>query len=202
MNRVVIGRLALAGLGGMFAGSWAPAVAQARPVRVVIETSMGNIEAELDSVHAPISVKNFLAYVDSGLYANGQFHRTVRADNQPNNPVKITVIQAGQDPARRAEHFPAIELERTSLTGLHHVDGTLSMARSGPNTATSDFFICIGPQPELDFGGKRNADGQGFAAFGRVTRGMEVVRAINAAPADANQRLTPPITITRIRRVP
>jgi peptidyl-prolyl cis-trans isomerase A (cyclophilin A) len=185
----------------LLAASPAAARAQARPVRIEIETSLGKIEAELDSVHAPVSVRNFLAYVDSGLYANGQFHRTVRADNQPNNPVKITVIQAGQDPARRAEHFPAIELERTSVTGLHHLDGTLSMARSGPNTATSDFFICIGPQPELDFGGKRNADGQGFAVFGRVTSGMDVVRAINAAPADANQRLTPPITITRIRRV-
>ena len=189
---------------GALAAAWpaSEAVAQGRPVHIVIETSLGNIEAELDSVHAPISVRNFLAYVDSGGYANGRFHRTVRADNQPNNPVKITVIQAGQDPVRRAEGFPPIELERTSVTGLHHVDGTLSMARAGVNTATSDFFICLGAQPELDFGGRRNADGQGFAAFGQVTKGMDVVRAINAAPADAGQRLTPPIVITRIRRVP
>jgi peptidyl-prolyl cis-trans isomerase A (cyclophilin A) len=116
--------------------------------------------------------------------------------------VKITVIQAGTDPARRGRGFPPIELERTSVTGLHHLDGTLSMARAGANTATSDFFICIGPQPELDFGGKRNPDGQGFAAFGRVTVGMDVVRAINAAPADSNQRLTPPVAIIRIRRLP
>lgn len=193
---------------GMTAGILAAArpgadtVTRAGPIRVVIETSLGNIEVELDSVHAPNSVKNFLAYVDSGLYANGRFHRTVRADNQPNSPVKITVIQAGKDPARRASGFSPIELERTSVTGLHHVDGTLSMARAGVNTATSDFFICIGPQPELDFGGKRNADGQGFAAFGQVTRGMDVVRAINAAPANEDQQLTPPIGIIRIRRLP
>lgn len=187
----------------LLAAAWpAVAMAQARPIRIMIETSLGNIEAELDSVHAPVSVRNFLAYVDSGLYANSRFHRTVRADNQPNSPVKITVIQAGQDPARRAEHFAAIDLERTSATGLHHLDGTLSMARAGINTATSDFFICIGAQPELDFGGKRNADGQGFAAFGQVTKGMDIVRAINAAPANAGQQLTPPITITQIRRIP
>jgi peptidyl-prolyl cis-trans isomerase A (cyclophilin A) len=160
------------------AGSPVPhTVAPVKPVRITIETSMGNIEAELDSAHAPISVKNFLAYVDSGLYAKGRFHRTVRNDTKP---VKITVIQGGKDPSRRNEGFPPIELERTSVTGLHHLDGTLSMARAGVNSATSDFFICIGPQPELDFGGKRNPDGQGFAAFGKVTKGMDVVRAINA----------------------
>lgn len=176
--------------------------AQAKPVRIVIETTLGNIEAELDSARAPVTVKNFLAYVDGGFYTKGRFHRTVREDNQPNNPVKITVIQGGKDPARGRDGFPPIELERTSVTGLHHLDGTLSMARAGANTATSDFFICIGPQPELDFGGKRNADGQGFAAFGRVTKGMKVVKAINAAPANASQQLTPPIEITRIRRLP
>jgi peptidyl-prolyl cis-trans isomerase A (cyclophilin A) len=200
----VAGLLAAMVFGGVHPGSWSPTAvaAQARPVRILIETSLGNIEAELDSVHAPVTVRNFLAYVDGGIYANGRFHRTVRADNQPNNPVKITVIQAGADPARRGESFPPIALERTSVTGLHHGDGTLSMARAGVNTATSDFFICIGAQPELDFGGKRNADGQGFAAFGQVTRGMAVVRAINAAPAAANQQLTPPIVIFRIRRLP
>jgi peptidyl-prolyl cis-trans isomerase A (cyclophilin A) len=171
----------------------------AKPIRIVIETSMGKIEAELDSAHAPITVTNFLAYVDSGLYTKGRFHRTVHNDTKP---VKITVIQGGKDPARRGEGFPPIELERTSVTGLHHLDGTLSMARAGVNTATSDFFICIGPQPELDFGGKRNPDGQGFAAFGRVTKGMDVVRAINAAPvAPGTENLAPPIEILSIRRI-
>jgi len=104
------------------------------------------------------------------------------------------------DSAHGAQEQKPIELERTSVTGLRHVDGTLSMARGGPDSATSSFFICIGDQPALDFGGHRNLDGQGFAAFGRVTRGMDVVKKIQASPAEA-QRLTPPVIITRIVRI-
>ena len=107
----------------------------------------------------------------------------MRADNQPDSKVKIAVVQAGLD-SLRVKDFPPIKLERTSVTRLRHIDGTISMARDGPNTATSDFFICIGDQPSLDFGGKRNPDGQGFAAFGRVVLGMDVVRKIHAAPAE------------------
>jgi peptidyl-prolyl cis-trans isomerase A (cyclophilin A) len=97
--------------------------------------------------------------------------------------------------------FPPIKLERTSVTKLLHKDGTLSMARDGPDTATSDFFICIGDQPSLDYGGKRNPDGQGFAAFGRVLLGMDVVRKIQAAPAEG-QTLRPAIKILGIVRKP
>ncbi len=168
-------------------------------VRLVIETERGDIAVELDSARAPATVANFLRYVDGGYYTGGRFHRTVTPANQPNNGVKIEVIQGGPNPERAGQGFPPIELERTSVTGLKHLDGTLSMARAGPNTATSDFFICIGDQPSLDFGGKRNADGQGFAAFGRVTKGTDVVRAIQSAPAQA-QNLSPPIVIRRIRR--
>jgi peptidyl-prolyl cis-trans isomerase A (cyclophilin A) len=167
------------------------------PVFVVIETGLGNIEAEIDVAHAPLSAANFLKYVDAGLYDGGRFHRTVKMDNQPDNAVKIEVVQAGR-PAR-TQGFPPVPLERTSATGLSHKDGTLSMARNGPDTATSDFSICIGDQPSLDFAGKRNPDGQGFAAFGRVTHGMDIVRKIQAAPAEG-QRLTPPVGILRIRR--
>ena len=175
-------------------------IPQGGVVHIVIETSLGSIDADIDSVRAPITARNFLAYVDSGMFANGQFHRTVRPDNQPNNAVKIEVIQARTERGRRG--FPAIELERTSVTGIHHLDGTLSMARSAaPNSASSAFFICIGNQPELDFGGKRNADGQGFAAFGHVTRGMDIVRKIQAQPADSMQQLLQPVTIQSIRRV-
>ena len=148
--------------------------------------------AELYTKAAPVSTGNFLRYVDAGLYDGGQFHRTVRADNQPNDSVRITVVQAAADRARARGAFPAIALERTSITGLRHLDGTLSMARAGVDSGTHEFFICIGDQPGLDFGGRRNADGQGFAAFGRVIEGMDVVRRINAAPAQA-QRLTPQI---------
>ena len=173
--------------------------AQPSRIPVVIETSLGLIEAELDSAHAPMSVANFLRYVDAGAYTLGRSHRTVRADNQPNNAVKIEVIQGGPAPEAASRGLPPIALERTSVTGLRHLDGTLSMARNGPEMATSDFFICIGAQPELDFGGKRNADGHGFAAFGIVTKGMDIVRRIQASAADA-QRLMPPVLIARISR--
>jgi peptidyl-prolyl cis-trans isomerase A (cyclophilin A) len=173
------------------------ASAQVRPVTVVIETSFGTIDAEIDTVHAPVTAANFLKYVDAGYYNGGQFHRTVKPDNQPNNPIKIEVIQAGVKSG--TPDFSAIPLERTSVTGIFHRDGTLSMARNGPDTATSDFFICSGDQPSLDFAGKRNPDGQGFAAFGRVVRGMDVVRKIQAAPAQ-EQSLMPPVRILKISR--
>lgn len=166
--------------------------------RVVLETAMGEIELELDAKRAPGTVANFLRYVDAGKYDGGRFHRTVRMDNQPQSPVKIEVIQGGAAPG--VEPFPPIALERTSVTGLKHRDGAVSMARFAPDSAAVDFFICIGDQPELDFGGRRNPDGQGFAAFGRVVKGMDVVRKIQRAPFE-NQRLTPPVEIRRVRRV-
>jgi peptidyl-prolyl cis-trans isomerase A (cyclophilin A) len=171
----------------------------AGPVTVVIATELGDIEAVVDGARAPVTAANFLRYVEAGRYTGGRFHRTVRLDNQPGKDVLIEVVQGGTDPGLEPQAFPPVPLERTSVTGLRHLDGTLSMARDGPDTATSDFFICIGDQPSLDFGGKRNPDGQGFAAFGHVTRGMKVVRRIQAAPADG-QGLTPPIAIRGIRR--
>ncbi len=178
--------------------------AQTKPVigkvRVLIQTELGDIEVELDGQRAPVTTENFLRYLDGGFYVGGQFHRTVKLkpDNQPNNTVKIEVIQASSNPAKQG--FAPIPLERTSVTGLKHLDGTVSMARVGPDTATSDFFVCLDAQPELDFGGKRNADGQGFAAFGRVVNGMEVVKKIHQSPAEA-QSLTPPIKIIAIKRI-
>jgi len=166
---------------------------------VVIETELGVIRVRLDAAHAPITAANFLKYVDGGFYDGGRFHRTVKPDNQPDNPVRIEVIQAGIDPARNPQPSSPIKLERTRDTGLKHLDGTISMARSAPDSAVSDFFICLGDQPSLDFGGGRNPDGQGFAAFGRVIEGMSVVRDIQRAPAEA-QRLQPPVKILRIRR--
>ena len=174
-----------------------PVMAQALP-RVIIRTARGDIEVEIDTIRAPITSANFLRYVDLGFYRFGQFHRTVRADNQPGSKVKIAVVQAGLD-SLRVKDFPPIKLERTSVTGLRHKDGTISMARDGPDTATSEFFICIGDQPSLDFGGKRNPDGQGFAAFGRVELGMDVVGRINASPAHG-QTLTPAVPIYEIVR--
>ena len=174
---------------------------KADPVRVVIRTETGDIEVELDAARAPNTVANFLRYVDGKFYDGGRFHRTVTPDNQPKNKVKIEVIQGGINPAKEKEEFPPVKLERTRDTKLAHKDGTISMARDGPDTATSDFFICVGDQPELDYGGKRNPDGQGFAAFGKVVKGMDVVKKIQTSPADG-QKLTPPVTFTAVRRTP
>jgi len=184
-----------------FLASLGVARADEKPIRVQIQTDKGDIEVELDVAHAPKTVANFLKYVDGKFYDGGRFHRTVTPDTQPNNKVKIEVIQAGINPAKAKDGFPPINLERTRDTRLTHKDGTISMARDGPDTATSDFFFCIGDQPELDFGGKRNPDGQGFAAFGRVVKGMDVVKNIQSAPADS-QTLRPAIQIVKIVRKP
>ena len=188
------------------AAALAAAVAIARPAaqnpaRVLVQTERGDIVLEIDTAHAPMTAANFLKYVDAGHYNGGTFHRTVKMDNQPDSPVKIEVIQAGVNADRAKEGFAPIALERTSLTGLRHVDGAISMARGAPDSATSGWFICINDQPSLDFGGARNPDGQGFAAFGRVVQGMDVVRAIQRAPNTDAQRLTPPIKILSVARV-
>lgn len=183
---------------------------------VRIQTEFGTITAELFDNEAPITTTNFLHYVEEGLYNQGRFHRTVTADNNaninldlgendvyrdsvPNDEIAIQVIQAGINPERKKELGDPIPLERTSETGLNHVDGTLSMARSTPDSAVSDFFICINDQPDLDFGGMRNPDGQGFAAFGRVTNGMDIVRTIQSQPA-RGQMLEPVVPILKIER--
>lgn len=175
--------------------------AETQHPHVVIETSMGSIEVELDARHAPKTTANFLRYVDEGHYTNGRFHRTVTMQNQPDKKVKIEVIQGGVGEAFANKDFHPIKLERTNKTHIHHKNGTISMARDGADTATSDFFICINDQPSLDFGGKRNPDGQGFAAFGHVVKGMDVVRKIQVEPSDKDQHLTPPIKIIDIKRL-
>ena len=174
--------------------------APAPPVVVVFETTKGAIEIEVDVAHAPVTSANFLRYVDAGAYTGGEFHRAVRPDTETRKDVPIEVIQARK--AAGSQGFAAIPLERTSATGLKHLEGTLSMARStAPDSATNEFFICIGSQPLLDFGGARNADGQGFAAFGRVVKGMDVVKAIQQAPvAPRSQTLAPTIAIIKAAR--
>ena len=183
--------------------------AQDKPVRVLVQTELGDIVLEVDQARAPATAANFLRYVDAGHYDGGTWHRTVKMDNQPESQVKIEVIQAGVNPEFAKAGFPPIALERTSVTGLLHKDGTISMARGTPDSATSGWFICINDQPSLDFGGARNPDGQGFAAFGRVVKGMDVVRKIQNAPSSTDrttnteaQRLTPPIKIMKVARLP
>jgi len=135
-------------------------------IKVQIETDSGKIIAELYPDKAPVTCANFIRYIENNKFEGANFYRAVRMDNQPNNDIKIEVIQGGLGFDVEESPYPPIKHETTELTGLRHVDGTISMARAEPGTASSEFFICIGNQPELDYGGKRNPDGQGFAAFG------------------------------------
>lgn len=178
---------------------------EARFCNVMIDTNLGSIGVSLDLAHAPISAGDFLKYVDRGLYAGGAFYRTVRADNDP-KPVKIAVLQGGLTDDNK--FLPPIAHEPTNLTGLRHKNGTLSIARDAVGSGTAGaFFICIGDQPELDFGGKRNPDGQGFAAFGQVTRGMKLVHTMwsmkTQGPMEsaAGELIASPVAILGARRV-
>lgn len=181
------------------------AQAEENTTTITIQTSLGAIDIALYPDRAPITVDNFLKYVDAGLYIDGAFTRTVRYDNDKGSP-KIAMVQGGArlDVAR----FPAIPLETTQQTGIIHENGVISMARDTLISARAEFFITVGPQPALDFGGTRNKDGQGFAAFGIVTNGMSVVRAINAIQETKDtdeaytkgQYLENPVKIMRIIR--
>lgn len=193
-------RYFLAATAMLFATTASRTGAQTRPT-VVIDTDSGAIVVELASDKAPLTVANFLRYVDEQRYNGGAFYRAVTLRNQlpPEKQAQIEVIQGGLD-SDADRRLPPIAHEPTSVSGLHHVDGTISMARSAPGTTSSEFFIVINDQPSLDAGGRRNPDGQGFAAFGRVLSGMDVVRRIQAMPsADAPpQRM---VTTVRIRRI-
>ena len=202
-----------AGLILLLALTCATARAQDRgEVLVRIETALGNIDIAVDAAHAPITAANFLKYVDAKLYDGGRFHRATRPDNYtpalPDRPA-MAIIQGGINPDHRREGFSPIPLERTSVTGLTHRIGAVSMARAAQaDTATSDFFICLDDQPSLDFGGRRFDDHQGAAAFGHVVNGLDVVRRIQQQPTNKDadtamgrQSLSPPVTITRVSRI-
>lgn len=185
----------------------AGAAAQAAPVRVRMDTGDGPIVLELYPDRAPRTVANFLAYVDRGLWRGASFYRSVSPAND-HNPATISVVQGGLD--RDDAPLPPVPHETTQSSGLRHVAGVISMARGAAGTAGDDFFICTADDPALDYGGARNPDGQGFAAFGRVVEGMDVVRRIHDAPRDRagadpyvrGQRLLHPVAITGVVRVP
>jgi peptidyl-prolyl cis-trans isomerase A (cyclophilin A) len=154
----------------------------------------------LDPARAPLSAGAFLTCVTAGAYGGGSFTRVVRPDNDHGHPI-ISVVQGA---ARAGFKAPPVAHEPTSRTGLRHRDGTISLPRDGVGTATgAEFFICVGDQPALDYGARRNADGQGFAAFGQVTQGMDIVRRIWGQAATgpspdaytAGQILAPPVPI-------
>ena len=170
---------------------------EARP-RARVGTELGDFVVEVDPLHAPLSAGNFLAYVGRGLLDGQSAYRIVSLGNQPDTiKFKIEVIQFGwRGKEGEAPPLPAIANEPTSVSGLRHRDGTLSMARLAPGTAGPAFFVCVGDQPSLDFGGGRNPDGEGFAAFGQVVEGMDVVRRIFAR-AEASDQMKAPVKIGR-----
>jgi peptidyl-prolyl cis-trans isomerase A (cyclophilin A) len=167
---------------------------------ICLQTDIGKIVVELYAQQAPLPVENFLRYVDERRFADASFYRVVRMDNQPQNEIKIEIIQGGLNGDDHPQSLPAIGHETTLQTGVLHTEQTISMARNEPRSASSEFFICIGDQPELDFGGRRNANGQGFAAFGKVTQGMDIVRSIQNRPC-SDQALIAEVKILFAERI-
>ena len=166
----------------------------------VIHTELGDICLELYASQAPVTVSNFERLVADGAYNHSSFYRTVHDDNQPDDATKINVIQGGLRGTEREGKYPCISHETTDKTGVKNLDGVIAMARLKPGSASREFFICIGDQPGLDYEGSRNPDGQGFAAFGKVTSGMEIVRTIQRS-GDEGQYLTNPIKIYNIELI-
>jgi peptidyl-prolyl cis-trans isomerase A (cyclophilin A) len=172
------------------------------PVRTRVDTDAGSFVVEVDPEVAPITVAHYLAHVDRQLLDGGAVYRIVTLANQaPETRHKIEVVQWGMNrPDDKPPPLPPIAHETTQQSGLRHRDGTVSMARAQPGTATAEYFVCVGEQPELDFGGGRNPDGLGFAAFGRVVEGMDVIRAMHAR-GEADQYLARPIRVRSVRRL-
>ena len=169
---------------------------------VEIKTNYGNIYVELFQDKAPKTVNSFMSYVDSGIYKNSSFYRVLKAEDQPSSSFKSELIQGGiylSDPSRLQKE-KGIPLETTKETGLQHLNGTISLARTTANSASTEFFICIGKQPAYDYGGAANPDGQGYAAFGKVIKGMDVVRDLHKASSNGTDFL-PPILIKDIIKV-
>lgn len=168
-------RPALLALAGALLMPWCgvSAAGPAGEVRVALETSAGPIVVAVDTRRAPITANNFLRYVDAGKFDGTTFYRAARSKTRPG----IGLIQGGIDDNVRNSFMP-IRHEPTSVTGLRHVDGTLSMARNNPGSAMGDFFICAGPAPSLDAG----PGYPGYAAFGHVVSGMAIVHRILALP--------------------
>ena len=174
---------------------------------VGIDTAYGKVVAAIHTKRAPITAGNFLRYLDAGCYQNATFYRSARPGNDKRSP-KIRIIQGGIDPTCRTARFPPITHESTAATGLSHVDGTLSAVRWEPGSATSEFFIVLGDTPALDFGGARHPDKQGYAVFGRVSHGLDIVRRISALATGShgtiqfmqNQTIVPPARM-RIARL-
>jgi peptidyl-prolyl cis-trans isomerase A (cyclophilin A) len=168
---------------------------------VIIQTPAGDIEVEVYLRQAPKTAGAFLSYIDAGLYKNSSFYRVLNEDNQVTGAPVSNLIQGGiwKTNHNKAVSLPGVPHETTRETHILHTNGVLSLARDKPGTGTTEFFICVGDQPGFDFGGENNPDGQGYAAFGKVVNGMDVVRTLYARPEN-NQSFTPPIPIYNIVR--
>lgn len=167
-----------------------------------IRTQAGDIEIELYPGQAPKSVAAFLSYVDSGFYKKSSFYRVLNDENQPSGSPVSKLIQGGiwRTHHKLAVSLPGIPHETTQQTHILHKDGVISLARTTPGTASTEFFICVGDQPGFDYGGENNPDGQGYAAFGKVIKGMDVVKDIYAMPEE-DQSFDPPVKIFDIVRL-
>ena len=203
MSGADIGRRSLIGGAGLLLASPLSAHAQTAKPRVAIQTSHGVIGVELEEKKAPITSANFLRYVDKKKFDGGSFYRASRARGAPTNGS----IQAG--PSIRTRRFAPIAHESTRMTGIRHKAGTISMARNEPGSATADFFICASPMAYLDAKPGGKGDNEGFAAFGTVVKGMDVVRKILASKTDGvpqnpsmkGQMINPPVAIVGVKRV-
>lgn len=169
--------------------------------KIIIETSLGNIDAELYGDKAPVTVAAFLSYIDSGYFKNSSFYRVVYNDVFGNDD-DAGMVQGGiwRSNNELAKKMPGIPHEPPAKTGLSHETGTLSLARTTPGSANTEFFICIGDQTGLDNGKHLNEDGLGFAAFGRVTSGMDIIRKIHRQPANGDA-FVKPVVIINISRL-
>ncbi len=194
-------REVLAGAAALVAS---PALAQAANPKVAITTDHGVITAEIFLDKAPITAGNFLRYVDTRRYDDSQFYRAVRVPNAPD----LGLIEGGLQ--NHPEHLlPPVKHEPTTQTGIHNTEGTLSLARFAPGTGQADFSIVVGDGTYLDADPSQPGDNLGFAAFGRVTEGMDVVKAILGLPTDGvarnptmkGQILSPPVKIITMRRL-
>ena len=170
--------------------------------RIEIQTRIGNIEVELYPAKAPQTVRAILSYIDSGFYKDASFYRVLNMNNQPSDAPKAELIQGGlwNKKGTRRDLIPGIPHEPTSQTGILHTDGVVSLARQEPGTANTEFFICIGNQSGFDYGGENNPDGQGYAAFGKVIKGIAIVRRIYNMPEE-EQYFDPTVPIYNIVRL-
>ena len=167
---------------------------------IEMKTDYGSIYVKLFVKEAPTTCNNFLRYIDEHRYKDFHFYRTVTMSNQPMSNIKIEVIQGGLGFEKHPQKPPPILHETTNATGIKHMNGTISMARIEPGSASSEIFICINDQPELNYGGRRNIDAQGFAAFSKVIKSLNLVKGIHSL-AEKDQFLNKEVEVNSIRRI-